>query len=314
MKCLTCLFVSVAALASAQSAAQPVITLAGGGFAPAPPAQAVAPGQLLVISVYGILTRIPSPQVTAPTADGWPNSVAGVAFDLVQGNRPSVTPVAVRGIQQTQCGPSEVCSLLTSATLIIPFTLHSNYASLGEPPPQLRISENGITVGTVLLRPVSDFVHVLNTCDGTLVYLSAAYSVPQDVCTPAVMVGDKLNSLYNLAHAGDQLAMWLYGLGPISAGSGGAVLPENLAKPVQSFQLNFDYRPNVPASPAVPGFGVTAAPVFAAYTGGTYQINFVVPPVPAGTPACDGVKVKSNLTVTVTGANSFDAALLCVAS
>ena len=35
-------------------------------------------------------------------------------------------------------------------------------------------------------------------------------------------------------------------------------------------------------------------------------------PVPAGLPACDGVRIKSNLTVTVTGPNSSDAAQICV--
>jgi hypothetical protein len=63
----------------------------------------------------------------------------------------------------------------------------------------------------------------------------------------------------------------------------------------------------------VPGFGVTSAPLFAAYVGaGTYQVNFAVPQVPAGLPPCDGVRIKSNLTVTITGPNSSDAAQICV--
>jgi hypothetical protein len=41
-------------------------------------------------------------------------------------------------------------------------------------------------------------------------------------------------------------------------------------------------------------------------------VNFVVPPVPASLPACDGVRIKSNLTVTITGPNSYDAAQICV--
>jgi len=46
--------------------------------------------------------------------------------------------------------------------------------------------------------------------------------------------------------------------------------------------------------------------LFAAHVGeGTYQVNFSVPPIPAGVPACDGVKIKSNLT--------YDAAQICVA-
>lgn len=109
-------------------------------------------------------------------------------------------------------------------------------------------------------------MHVLNTCDDTQTYISAAYTIPQDVCAPVVMVNNKLNSLYNLAHGGDQLAAWV------------------------------------------------SDPSFAAYVnGGMYQVNFTLTATPSGLPACDGVTVKSNLTVTITGPNSQDAAQLCVA-
>jgi hypothetical protein len=53
--------------------------------------------------------------------------------------------------------------------------------------------------------------------------------------------------------------------------------------------------------------------MFAAYVGaGLYQVNFAIPPIPAGVPACDGSKIKSNLTVTISGPNSYDAAQICV--
>ena len=71
-----------------------------------------------------------------------------------------------------------------------------------------------------------------------------------------------------------------------------ATRPIKLSQPVESFRLNFDFRPNAPAFP----------------------VDFAVPTVPAGLPACDGVKIKSNLTVTVTvtGPNSSDTAQICV--
>ena len=162
---------------------------------------------------------------------------------------------------------------------------------------------------------MSDNVHVLNTCDDSQVFVSAAVSVPQTVCASVVMGGNALNSLYNLAHAGDPLAVWLYGMGAKTQQPTDCCnSPDQLSRPVQDFQLNFDFRPNAPAFPAVSGFGVTGAPQFAAYVGaGMYQLNFTVPPIPAGLPACDGVRIKSNLTVTVTGPNSSDAAQICVA-
>ena len=141
------------------------------------------------------------------------------------------------------------------------------------------------------------------------------FSSPPPIACRRTFALNQLNSLYNLAHGGDQLAMWAYGLGAKTEQSPQCCnSPEQLAKPVQQVTFNFDYQANAPASRAMPGLGQTADPTFAAYVGGgVYQLNFVIPAPPADLPACDGVKVKSNLTVTVTGPNSQDAAQLCVA-
>src|SRR5271154_5875898 len=60
-------------------------------------------------------------------------------------------------------------------------------------------------------------------------------------------------------------------------------------------------------------------PLFAVLTlgySGLYQINFVVPPVPAGLPPCASGQgpalVKTNLTVSVGGITSFDGVAFCV--
>ena len=52
---------------------------------------------------------------------------------------------------------------------------------------------------------------------------------------------------------------------------------------------------------------------------GLYQVNFIVPPVPPGTPPCVDIRfsspgnvVETNLTVTIAGKESFDAAGICV--
>jgi len=104
----------------------------------------------------------------------------------------------------------------------------------GDAFPMLRISEGGKPVGAIALRPASDNVHVIDTCDDSQIYVSAGYTVPQNIC--ASMGAGALNSLYNLAHGGDDLAVAIW----------------------------------------------------------------------------HGVKIKSNLTVTVTGPNSSDAARICV--
>jgi uncharacterized protein (TIGR03437 family) len=294
--------------------AQPPVTpagtviIAGSSYRMPGPAQEAAPGQLMLITVYGIKTSIPESELATVTAGGWPHSIHGVSVDLVQGDPTTITPVELRAIQQGFCAVPAACSSSTGITLQIPFTLQPDTARF----PYLRISENGTAVGAVMLRTVSDKIHVVNTCDSTQIKVGAASSAPPDVCTPAVLVNGSLNSLYNLVRSGDQLAMWTYGLGELKQPPV-AESRDQLPKPIANVQLNFDYRPNAPASPAVGGYGLTAEPLFVGYAGaGLYQVNFTVPPGPHGVPACDGVKIKSNLTVTISGPNSHDAAQLCV--
>jgi hypothetical protein len=300
-------------VAQQSTSAPNAIVFAGGGYQIPANFLAVAPGQVIVLHVHGVTANISSPVLANPGPTGLPYTLAGLSVNLVQGQAGTATPIGLIAAYQTHClGP---CSPVTGITLQVPFSLETNAGANGDPPPQLQISQNGTVLGAVGLNPVSDSVHVINTCDDTQVAVPAADSVPADICAPAVLVGGSLNSLYNLAHGGEELAVWLYGMGAISApGTGCCISPSQLPQPLASFQLNFDFRPNAPAFPVVPGFGLTSAPVFVAYVGGgQYQVNFLVPPVPAGLPACDGVAIKSNLTVTITGPNSSDAAQICVA-
>ena len=45
---------------------------------------------------------------------------------------------------------------------------------------------------------------------------------------------------------------------------------------------------------------------------GLYQVQFQVPAVPSGTPACIGGAIVSNLTINIGRATSFDGAPICV--
>jgi len=300
-------------IASVAFAQQPnSIVLGSAGYQVPSPVLDVAPGQLIVLHVHGISTTFDSNVAPVPGPNGFPHALNGVSVDLVQGKSATPTSLELHAAYQTHC--LQPCSSITGVTLQVPFELETDYVAKGDPAPILQVSENGKVVGGVSLHPVSDNVHIVNTCDDSQIYISAAYSVPQNVCAADVMDNGLLNSLYNLAHGGDEIAVWLYGMGAVTAQAPGCcVSPDQLSKPVQPFQLNFDFRPNAPASPAVPGFGVTAPPLFAVYVAGLYQVNLQVPPVPSGLPACDGVKIKSNLTITFTGPNSYDAAQICVA-
>jgi uncharacterized protein (TIGR03437 family) len=290
------------------------VTLASQGYRMPTPLLDAAPGQVIVLHVYGVTVTSPGNTVAERNAAGeYPKVLKGISVDLVQGNPAKTTSLPIQAMYQTICAQPGDCAPLTGITLQIPFELETQPGA-GKSP-ALRISANGKLVGGVAIRAVTDNVHVLNTCDDTQTYISAAYSIPQDLCAPVVMVNNKLNSLYNLARGGDSLALWAYGLGAKTEQKTPCCnSPEEFSNPVHPVTLNFDYRVNAPASRAVPGFGQTADPFFAAYVnGGMYQVNFTLPATPAGLPACDGVTVKSNLTVTVTGSNSQDAAQLCVA-
>lgn len=293
--------------------AQPVASiLAGAGYTGASPSVAAAPGQILVLSVYGIKTNLSGPLRPDATVSGPVYSLGGISVDFVQGllpvppglftPPPVVTPVELRGIQQGYCAISESCTTITSITLQVPSLLGPSDGSV----PVLRVRENGQLVGSVMLRPTTDNVHVLNTCDQTLISISAATSIPQDVCAPVALVRGKINSLYNLIHGGEAVEVWAYGLGALANDAAG---PDSQLQ--QHFRLSFDFRPNAPASSDSLS---TTTPLFAGYVGGgTYQVNFVVPPVPAGVAACDGTATRSNLTVTLSGPQSSDAVQLCVA-
>src|SRR5260370_28730731 len=85
--------------------AQNAITLAGGGYSAPHPAQDVAPGQLLVVYLFGVITTIPNAQLAPLTPSGWPDNINGVSVALVPGNPPEITPLEVRGIPPGPCPP-----------------------------------------------------------------------------------------------------------------------------------------------------------------------------------------------------------------
>jgi hypothetical protein len=125
------------------------------------------------------------------------------------------------------------------------------------------------------------------------------------------------------AKTGEELVMWAVGLGfVLSPVPTGQATPAPGVVTMTNFQLNFDYRPNArPYAPPVCSSCPKDRPIFAGLTAGyagLYQANFVVPPLPAGTPACTGgpdlggYNVYSNLTVSPVGYVSYDGHGICV--
>ena len=137
---------------------------------------------------------------------------------------------------------------------------------------------------------------------------------------PAVTHADgALVSTNAPAKPGEEVVMWAVGLGlttPVVPTGWAAAQPAPVTQ--ETFQLNFDYRSNAPPYRpvcATPAACLEAEPVFAGLSpgyAGLYQVNFIVPPPPAGTPPCDGSTITSNLTVSLLGSDSFDGARICV--
>jgi uncharacterized protein (TIGR03437 family) len=312
----------LALLAGISSNAQaPAFGLASSGYAAPPNAVTASPGQVLVISVYGVSATLPQPLrsnlITGIFNDRtFPTLLGGLSANFTQGATP--IPVPLLGISQTRC-PSVANCAVTNITLQVPYelTLPQPGAATAKAA-TLTVLENGSPLGTIRLNPVSDNIHVLSSCDGTGI-AGLFGSASQPPCRPAVTHGDgQLVTSSNPARPGEVAVMYAYGLGATNpAALTGQLLPNQPLQPAkQTFALSFDFRANSSASAPIPVSSVLTTPVFSGLGSliGIYQVNFVVPIVPAGTAlaACDGYFITSNLTVTVVGAASFGGAPICI--
>jgi uncharacterized protein (TIGR03437 family) len=279
----------------------------GAGYFPPGPVLAV-PGGVVNLFVQGIGSKLTGP--VAATHFPLPTVLAGISVTLNQaiGPQPIQLPMlAVRPVS-TCLNQRPSCGSYVELTVQIPFEL---YTDGGTRPPALAyltVSENGVAGGAIELGAQASRVHVLviSRADGSLI---------------------------NFDHpvkSGEELVMYAFGLGLTTpAVPTGQPAPESAPKTNSSFQLNFDYRPNAPPSGnyIYPGPCPSSLcdainyPVFSGLTpgfAGLYQVNFIVPPPPPGTPPCTyyvgptGYLVNSNLTVSLIGPTSLDGAGICV--
>jgi hypothetical protein len=291
----------------------------------------VAPGQILNIFVRGIGAGL-SGRVAA-TELPLPTTLAGISvtiaepgpynlFDIPQPPYPE-SPVPIFAVAPVS-GCNEVvaglvlhaCENATMITVQIPFWLVPDPVGPFRRIAELTVSENDAPVVAFIVRPHIDQIHVVDGCDAQL--LTAV--PPGGGCRPGPVVthpdGSLVSSL-NQAKPGEELVIYTLGLGVTTP-----AVKEGEASPTPaatvSVGLDFDFSPN--AGPSTPSQrrdpGTPPLPVFAGLSPGSaglYQVNFVVPIPPPGTPACFGT-VHSNLTVSVIGANSTDGVGICVTS
>lgn len=284
--------------------AQTGITVAGFGYRTPADTIVAAPGQVLTVSVFGVATRIPATIVPVLT-NGLPMEVNGISADFVQG--PVTVQLGIRAVQQTPCPTTGACSPATTLTIQIPYELDPASSAKAS----LRIKEGGATVATVALQPVTDHVHVINTCDQTGIFLSLAADVPAGSCVPMVMhPHGPLVSFSAPAVPGETVVVWAYGMGAIDHPIPDAccVTPDQYPLAVQPVTVNLSYA-NAGEFPL--RRLTTVAPSYAGMVGsGLYQVQFVVPPVPANFRPCTGE--VGNLTILVSGPTSADSAQVCV--
>lgn len=280
------------------------VTVAGFGYRTPSNSVSGAPGQVMTVSVFGVLTRLPDP-VFPVAGNGLPTNVQGLSVTFVQGT--ISIPLPIRGVQQSSCPATGVCSPATTFTIQIPYELSLD----SDAGATLEVRDGATVVAHVAVKPVTDAIHVINTCDQTGVYLSIAFGLPAGSCVPMVMhPGGPLVTASAPAKPGEILVMWAYGLGAIDhpIPTDCCSSPDQLPLATQPFNVGFSYPD---ANRATFRRLAQTIPTYAGMVGeGLYQVHFFVPAVPSVLPAC--TELQGNLRVLVSGPNSADGADLCV--
>lgn len=279
----------------------PAGSVAGWGYRNSAPLMEAAPGQVLIVSLHGARARLSQPVPGTPEPGTLlATTVSGFSADLVQGaNR---IPAGIYGVSQTPCPVGTVpCEPVTNITLQVPFNLEAHeFASI-------EFKEGGILLAQVPVRGVTDKIHVITSCDQSVIYYSVFGGENLQECTAAVVrPRGGLNTPRLPARPGDELVGFAYGMGDAD--------PSPLVTP---------FRGGLTKQPFIMRFAIAGGPVYWAQapaavaltlTNGTYQFYFTVPPIPDDRPlpACGDGGVYGNMTVSISGLHSTDTFELCV--
>lgn len=308
------LLVVFSGLSTAQTPRAPGLVLGGGYSAPAP--LKVAPGQVLTIFVH-------SPDGIQPeqafTAEGipLPATLGGFAVQMEQtfGGTSDVPLFAVYPVNSCSGLSPSACTKLTAITLQIPWELTTNSNRAGRPEnfAVLRVSYQGVAGDAYAIQPETDRIHIINVCDSTM---PPGFERTGDFaggCRALVTHLDgRLVTAGNPATAGETVVMYAFGLGHpgVMVRNGDTVRDAvELSSVSIQFQAGINLgavRPAAESNPALLFAGLATGQV------GLYQITFTVPAVPEGTEACTASTIASNLTVSVSRAQSFDGVGICV--
>lgn len=304
-----------ALVARSQSVSGVVI---GAGYSLPTPIK-VAPGQVITIFAQGLHAQITEPVLSGAVAAT--TSLRGISAVLhITGSRkPVALPILALRRVSTCTSPAPDCAASTAVTVQLPYNIPVNRPGSKRPDVYsgiLSIVENGIPVPGIVAVPVPDSIHVLSGCD-------------VGVSTTATCNADRIVHHLNgtqvthekPAAPSEELVLYAFGAGVTSpVAPAGVPTPEGVYSTRRSLKILFDFQPNVGASACaettVCPF-VEASATLLPGSVGLYEIRFKAPVPPAQASACAPTTpgmwgVASNLTVTVVGATSFDAAPICV--
>jgi uncharacterized protein (TIGR03437 family) len=320
--------VSLVTIAGVSLLAQPPDSLVASGYL-LPTGATVAPGQVLRLFVQGVGTTLTGPVFAASVP--LPTTLADISISVAGLPVPIFAVAPVSSCAGTVFAPDldlpgqqpHNCGSFVAITVQVPFEMPAT--PTGAPSNaavsvDFIISEGGVAKVAVAMNTLTDQIHVITACD-----LSAGIGLATSVATlanppcpglafhsdgtPAV----NSQGFVRPAQPGEQLVMYALGLGPTTPpAQTGQPSPPGATTPF--IQIGFDF--SLSALPKRPPYQ-TQQPnlVFAGLAPGSvglYQINFIVPQPPAGTPSCPSDSGVSNLTVSI-GILSFDGAGLCVA-
>ena len=276
----------------------------------------IAPGQIVTVRVRGLTTRFTSTQaatsVPLPTNFGavsmtlrQNNNVSGVPLPLIRGDFAdgcAWTIVAPDANSQPPCNDPDAGMFAFQAQ--IPYSLVANAPG---PLDEVRhivsdailaVHDGGRPGRELRVVPVLDQVQVLRRCSGPDQLFG------EDRCAPEIYHADATPvTAANPAKSGESLIAYAYGLGRPQV-----LIDAGTATPQSGLRLE------TPVS--VRFTGLATDEDTAVYSGlvpgqvGLYQVNFRVPALPTGLPAC-GASRTSNLTMVIRGSVSSDTVGLC---